>query len=372
MASARSMMYIVRFNSVFFKPDHFFKLDFVKKIFIYENYIILALTTPKYITSIKKLLTDESNVEIYNTKQMNTDKPMEIMSKELIIKQPEQKENMIVVFANGKYFQREVIAFVVRRIVQSMKSHSKERGHDFDYIKMKPKLLEAFLKMDSNYRCGCNRKNCTEIMQLYGPNGISPDRENNDIGYCDDAQNLTLVVKSHNTLIKPNSVSTISKSPAKWYSILMSHMKQHTKRRIDSLIKKKQQTELDKEQIKKYANDKTNNNDVIEMLKLKKQEQKDLCKKCGIEMYFGNADDVSELTNCGNKVSPDRKNNDNVFYDSENFDLVCCSCNFAENQGGRTFVENKCINKPIPFTAELLQKTQDFLKLTNFKRRKVN
>ncbi len=371
MPPARSMMYMITFNSTFEDTNSLLKLNFIKKIFIYKNYIILDLTIHKYITSIQKLLF-ECNIEVYNSNKLklNLDKPIAIMEKEFIIKQPKQKENHIVMFANGRYLQREVIGFVLGRIFQSMKSHSKQRQHEFDPIKAKEKLLESFTKMDTNYQCGCNRKNCREIMQLYGENGISPDKENDNIGYCEESQKITLVIKSHNTPIKFDSNKRMAKSLGKWYDILATHMMERTKRHINRLIKK-QQSESDKQQIKKYVNQEQSHEHMITMLKEKRIEQDDLCKKCKEEMYFGNEDDVSEWTNCGNKASPDRKDNENVFYDSENFDLVCCSCNFKENQGGRTFVEHKCINKPIPFTLELLKKCQAFIRITNFKRRKV-
>lgn len=374
--TARSMMYIIKFDCTFQDCEfvkNILNLEYIKKILIYDNYLILDLKTPKYMTFIKKLFLNAIDIEIYNKQQLTTnlDKPMEIMSKEYLIAQPEQKENHIVIFINGQYYQREVVGFVLSTIFQSMKSYSKKLKHDFEEIKIKTKLLEAFDNMNPNYHCGCNRKHCSEIMQLFGDNGISPNKENNKLSYGDASQKITFVIKSHNTPIKHDSVQRLAKSPGKWYAILATHMKERTKGNIETLIKKPQQTDFDKKQIQKYVDDKTDKTDIIKTLKLKRIEQKDICVKCGEEMYFGNDNDTSEFINCGNKASPDRKDNDNVFYEPENFDLVCCSCNFTENRGGRTFVFNKCINKPIPFTLELLQKCKDFLKFTTFKRRKL-
>jgi hypothetical protein len=350
------------------------KSDCIKLIAVYKNCVIVNFKTTKASTFVKNLFIHEdfkNQIDIQPSKKLKTKhiSAIQVIERSNIHEQIKQKENHVIVFANGKYNQREVVSFVLSVILENMKTHSKQRGHDFDLGKAKHKLILAFEGIKENFACGCGRNNCTEIMQLFGPNGISPDKVNDTIGYSEDIQRITFVVKSHNTRIKPGIVSKVRTDPRKWYKVLAKSMKNCTKKRIDKLRQKPKKTDFDRKQIKMYDDDDRNtqpsNEHYVELLKLKRQEQKDICASpgCNKPMYFGNLEGLLELTNVAHKVSPNRRNNDNVFYEYDNFDLVCCSCNFTENRNGRTYVENKPNNNPIPLTLELLQKCKDWLLL---------
>jgi hypothetical protein len=350
------------------------KNNCIQLIAVYKSFVIVNFKNIKELSFIKNLfINNEFRNQIYiePSKKLKTKHvdAIQVMERSNIHEQIKQKENHVIVFRNGKYSQKEVVSHVLSIILQSMKTSSKQRGHDFDVEKAKNKLILAFTEIKENFACGCGRKNCTETMQLFGPNGISPDKVNDTIGYSDDMQKITFVVKSHNTRIKPDIVSKTRTDPRKWYKVLAKSMKMCTKKRIERLRLKPKKTDFDVKQVKKYDNDDRNtqpsNEHYVELLKLKRQEQKDICASpgCNKPMYFGNLEGLLDLTNVAHKVSSNRRNNDNVFYEYDNFDLVCWSCNFTENRNGRTYVENKPNNNPIPLTLELLQKCKDWLLL---------
>lgn len=345
---------------------------FIGGMAFYETSVIISLRVPRFITAIQKLFIDcelKGNITIDRCKRSKIifNDAVEIWDKGYVIEQIKQQEYQIIVLENGKYVHKEVVNWVLSTILSNMKSHSKTREHEFDLANTRYKLLQAVHSISHNYKCGCNRSNCTEIMQLYGPNGISPDKQNDMIGYSDAKQHITFVVKSHNTRIKPGNIENIAKNPRKWYKILAKSMKNSTKIRVNKLRKKPSQSDFDMEQIKKYDDDdrntQPNTDHYVQILQQKKLEQKDVCasKGCNKIMYFGNDQELLELSNVAHKVSPDRRNNDNIFYEYDNFDLVCCSCNYTENRAGRTYVQNKVQNNPIFFTPELIQKCKDWL-----------
>ena len=64
---------------------------------------------------------------------------------------------------------------------------SNERKRNFHDYEAQKKLLKAFNAMRENFRCEC-KPTCNDIMQSYGPNRISSDREKDDIGYYEELQ----------------------------------------------------------------------------------------------------------------------------------------------------------------------------------------
>ena len=107
-----------------------------------------------------------------------------------------------------------------------MRSHSKGRGHAFDVKEVYAKLLEAFQNTSLDFLCNCGRPHCSTIMQLFGENGISADREDDLLGYGDEHQTLTLVAKSHK--IKYNSKSC-QRSAKMVHNIIQKHETMHKK-----------------------------------------------------------------------------------------------------------------------------------------------
>lgn len=352
----------------------FEKNESLLSVDIYVDKIDIAFKKRVLIKNIVGMITPHENfhdntLNIQPQKKLKknntSEQPIERFERPHIVEQPPQLENVIIFFHNGQYEKRDAISYTLLCMLQSMATSSKTRRHHFNMIQAKKKLLLAFEDIADDFRCGCNRCNCEEIMQLYGPNKLSPDRKNDKIGYCEDNQKITFVVMPHNTPIKPDSVEIKTESGQKWFTILASSMKVSTKRRIAKLRKKSKKTDFEKEQIKRYDDDERNtqksNQHYVILLKLKRLEQKDLCSKCKQEMYFGNDDQIVEYSNRANKASPDRLNNNNIFYDADNFTLVCCACNYSENWGGRTYFANKAEIAPINFTPNLLKQCKEWL-----------
>lgn len=348
--------------------------DCICEMNIYPKEIKIELKKRAHCNSFLKIINsnedfdvEDMSVQTYKKLKKNDGLQHVCFKRSNIIEQPNQLLNHVIVLKDGCFYQQEVVQHVLSSILHHMSQSSNERSHDFYYDEARTKLLEAFTEMSENLRCSC-KPNCNEIMQLYGPNGISPDRQDDNIGYCEETQQIRFVVKPHNTPIKVGSIKRKPQKLAKW-SVRVSHgMKGHTKERVNQLRKKSVQTESDKEQINKYDDDprnfQTSAQHYAELLKLKKTEQDGRCSKCQKEMYFGNEDGIVEYVNCAYKASPDRIDNNNIFYEANNVRLVCCSCNSADNRRGRTYIENKPKNNPILFTKELLQQCKDWLQRT--------
>jgi len=286
----------------------------------------------------------------------------------IIVEQKEQLLNHVLIFDsnNRTYYNRPVVAWVLCQMLGRMEASSKKRKHGFNKNLAKLKLLDAFLRMAADFQCDCGRPSCKEIMQIYGNNQISPDRVNNSLGYVESTQVIRFVTQPHNTLIAYNSVSRPSGSGnrrTKWYTVLVGGMRRRTKQRVTQLKKKPVKTDFDKMQIARFESERTVNPNtyLVKLLIPKKETQLDCCFKCSKTLYFGDGNGLFKMSNLPNQVSPDRCDNDNIFYDDNNFNLVCASCNFCENRGGRTYVENKAKNQPIPFTLELLKECKEWL-----------
>ncbi len=343
--------------------------DNIRYVDIYDNLLVVALRKPIALSTLRKMTEFNNNIHIVFCSQKSL-KTIEaknaIMKFEKINNNEnilEQKENHVVLFQTGTYYNRPVVNHVLRNILNSMSHGSKIRGHFFDMNLAKQKLLDAFENMKPKYSCNCDRPNCLEILQLYGEYGISPDRSNNALGYVDDNQILRLVIKPHNTTITYTSEPRLRANPCKWYSYLARHMRKNVLERVNQLQKKKYKTDLDKQQITRFENEINNNplEDFKKVLLAKKASQLGHCLKCNDKLYFGDEEGFLRLCNKENQVSPDRIDNNNIFYDDGNFRLVCVKCNFPENRSGRMDVETKAKNKPILFTPDLLKECIDWL-----------
>jgi hypothetical protein len=244
-----------------------------------------------------------------------------------------------------------------------MKKSSIQRQVDFDVIIVKQKLLEAFERLDLNFQCNSGRITCHEILQLYGDNGISPDKRFDRLSYINENQVIDFVVKPHNCAIKPNQPPKERKTNPKWISKTSSNMFQAIRYRTQILEKHKKISEIDKKQISRYNTDTSLTIDHYkELVSQKRHIQNGLCKTCNLPMYFGDENGVLKIS-YPNQASPDRIDNENIFYDFDNFNLVCISCNFNGNQNTRRYVKNQYKNDPIAFTLELLEECKEWLKV---------
>jgi formate-dependent nitrite reductase cytochrome c552 subunit len=127
-----------------------------------------------------------------------------------------------------------------------------------------------------------------------------------------------------------------------------------------------QQTTAERDQIARFLQeeeDEFKRTQFNKVLLQQKKEVSTLCAKCSVEMYFGDEDGVMTRMKVSNKASPDRLDNSNPFYDSDNFVLCCQSCNWSENEYSRRHKEVISTKQPsIPLTQDLLSKIVVYLK----------
>ncbi len=344
----------------------FAKNQKVKKIQVYENKLLIRLFKRQHLKTVRNFYKDTNKIIDIADKHLWTiqnqkcvffiERPNEILP-------PKSKPNHITIFLNGNYTQKPEVAFCLSSMLRSMKCNSKARSLEFDKDVAKQKLMDAMNRIDVDFKCGCDRHHCAEKLQLFGPNSMSPDRTFDNIGYSDEKQVITMVVKAHNTTIKTNSVPIKASTQVRWTSILTHNMFKNTVDRIaqlhklDNYISEKQQQYIDRFEKEKLSLKKR----YKASLQIKRIAQKDICFTCKSLMYFGDHKGIFREKNNGRKVSPDRVDDANVFYDNDNFNLVCCSCNFIGKHNIRTHIESKAENVPVDLTTHLLQQCKNWL-----------
>ncbi len=283
------------------------------------------------------------------------------LERDIVLKQPEPVENKICVFSGGIFFQVAQVKFVLQVMLSGMKQRAERRfGLELDMEIAKTKLLIAFENIAPNFKCGCTNENCSKIMEFYGENGISPDRQNDDITYDDEKQIVTFVIKAHNTRLKDNSVPRLSSQiyHSDWETITASNMYHHITNRAVQLEKKNHHmSEFETKQLIRFKKHQYDDIQALKLLLLKKKDlQQKRCFKCTKKLYFG-----TKFVNVNNKASPDRIDNHNIFYDEDNFRLVCIKCNEAGICKVRTHVKYKVENNTIPFTKDLIEECKVWL-----------
>ncbi len=357
--------YIITYNKnqiQIFAKHIFLKHLFIERIKIINCKIYISLRIAQSISSFQNLIETSGYIETTTKTFIKTitNHSFELI-RETKLKQPKQKNNYIVTFANGVYLQKPVVHWVFSNILNNMNTHSKKREHLFDPILAKKKLLEALENIPFDFKCGCRRNHCNETMQLFGENGISPDRKFDDKSYIDPSQIINFVIKKHNTYHKFDDIPIKMKHPTSWVNAISKNMINSTKDRIEKLkLKIKYTTQNEKKQILKYDTMNLNADFYIESLLKKKLEQKELCYKCNIKLYFGDENGIMRFI-VGNKASPDRIDNNNCFYNDNNYHLVCVSCNYVENSNYRIHILNRAKNNPIFFTIALLEECKKWL-----------
>jgi hypothetical protein len=342
---------------------------------IADPYVVVKFPRPRYLSALTKQAGPET--EIYATTERklraHSMQWFELLGEHALPAPPSQKDMHVVIWKQGAYLQRPVVEHVFSILLSDMKSSSEVRGHAFNLPDVKVKMLDAFDRMDPDFRCACPSRACQAnrvTMTFYGVNGISPDREFDPLSYVAKEQVLTFVAKSHNISVKATSQPRKRVIQTSWLVRLAQDMLSSTAKRIAQLRKKaKHMTQSEKEQVTRFDSElKTPRDEQYSQLKkvlVQKQVQQDgKCAKCRHALYVGDANGVLRECNRGDTVSPDRIDNTNIFYDAKNFQLVCVSCNYSENQGGRTYIENKVHNADIPFTPELLEQCRLYLSVS--------
>jgi hypothetical protein len=340
------------------------KEDTINIIFAIQHYIFIKCYRKMRIKKFKsKEIIQISPIKTEFFKTIDKKDCDYYQYREIVIPKITQLPNCIVIFHSGRYVQYPVVNYVLSNMLSYMKARSKERQVDFNIDIAKQKLLTAFEKIDSNFHCKCNRLACREVLQLYGDNGISPDKKFDNLSYIDDNQIIDFVVKAHNCFFKPNQASKERKTYPKWENQIAGAMCVKTRRRIKILEKQVKLSKIPENQIARFKTDTSINVEHYKTLLYQKRViQQDLCETCKIPMYFGDELGILKLS-YSHQASPDRIDDENIFYDFDNFNLVCISCNFNGKQNTRRYIPNKHKNNPIDFTVELLGACKEWLKV---------
>jgi hypothetical protein len=288
---------------------------------------------------------------------------------------------------------------ILSQILRNMRTNSKMRGHEFDRRKAIIKMIEALEKILYNSEgvglCGCGR--CVDTMILNcGVAKLGFDRLLDFLGYGDDGQELTVVKIAHNTWMKPTTEKIIRTGKTIYFLGQTSDsMVANTKGRADKLFQRRRKglplTPSENEQLnlfnREYFGEEGNiklREQYKEILKEKvanlvviwweaedeegrKEGESDwyeysMCPRCGELIHCGivrtrwkgtkNSDiyDIRHLKYMKDNMqaSPDRLDNDNIYYWEDNYELVCPCCQETDGDKGKTYYRRA----EIPLTRE--------------------
>jgi hypothetical protein len=336
----------------------------------FENYILVDVKKSECVSTYKnKHSSPGTTITSVGRKRVKFIDPTlwQYLQKRVIsVEEPALILHHVNVFINGRWYQYPVVNHVLTKMFSTMGASSRERGHTFDPVIAKAKLIEAFERVSTDMKCACGHPRCTSILSMYGTDAFSPDRKNDDAGYSDDKQVLTMVCKAHNTRIRHDSVPKPMKYGRKWSITIARHMVKSTAWRINKLRDKAENmTALDRRQVAQFDEECHKGFDrlvQLTMLLEKKQSTCDRCFLCDRGLYFGDAESKLQMSHVGNQASPDRVDNTNVFYDEDNFNLVCVSCNLNESTSIRQYVEHMPTKVDIPLSSSLIQECISWLK----------
>lgn len=254
----------------------------------------------------------------------------------------------------------ELLSKRTSHYVQEMVKHSRQSSlkrkktrpnedHHFDQNRYYQLLLERVVKSGLVCECSlCIENNRKQYLSIWGPNKISIDRESDNIGYTHKNQRLRLISKNHHSWQKRDAIPEKSYR-RNWLGTTVSHIVKRSKKRYDRTraeIDEMEKAGLDILEMIVYLHSHiTDPSECRLMIENKMKETKN-CKKCGIELDYGDENGMMETKNNPRQASPDRINN-RIGYISENVQIVCCSCqtmgNLDENED--IFLDEEGLNK---------------------------
>lgn len=203
-------------------------------------------------------------------------------------------------------------------------------NHDFNDLKYYRLVLERI--QESRMYCECTlcvSRGTRQMLSIRGPNKMSMDRVHDHIGYTHEEQVLRLISKVHHSSQKRGAVPIdVTSRPRKWSDATLSGMIKRSRKRYDRTKKEISQMEgalLNVEDMIVFLNthliDRENLRVMIERLR----DETPFCKKCGIELDYGDGEGYLMTKNNPKQASPDRVN-DRMGYTPENVQMVCCAC----------------------------------------------
>ncbi len=369
----RSRLFMISFNpqtsddvmnghaNDIFHEDNF--VDMISNVKRFRHYVVIYLAKQMQLLRFTKRTHHCEIEQVIGVGERSFQKHLNWdLNLERILPLPQMpiaKPGYIIKYVRGRYAQLNAVNISLLTITHSMNLHSIARGHFFDFKKAFLILKHAFMEVNNDFTCGCRRLCCKKTMDLFGTNQISPQRSNQDLGYCDQDQSLKLVVKGHNTSVPFNSIPRDIKYPKSWIIRTSENMHERTKMRVKRMEEKGNFiTEKERLQIERFSEEEkiplsVRQSASRELLLEKRKRQADKCSKCARLMTFGDKNGIIMLVNVDTCAGTDRIDNGNVFYDDDNYTLVCLSCNFAEDYNVRKIIRYPVGNRNIPLSEKI-------------------
>ena len=235
---------------------------------------------------------------------------------------------------NEKYATRKS-DYITMMVKHARETSSKRRvtrpeeDHEFDELKYY-KILLTRIK-ESQMRCECTlcaSLGFRQVLSIRGPNKMSIDRVRDDLGYTHKDQVLRIVSKVHHSPQKRDATPIEVRSKRKWTDSTLSGIVRRSRKRYERTRKEITQMEramMDVSSmvgfLKTHIVDREDTRSMIERLR----NETPRCRKCGIDLYYGNEDGYLLFKNNPRQASPDRIH-DRMGYTPDNVQMVCCAC----------------------------------------------
>ena len=242
----------------------------------------------------------------------------------------------------------DYISLMIKHCREASESRKKTRPHeDHDFCLSKFLNRIYTIIKENNLLCMCELcMNLTnkQKLSIRGPNKLSVDRVFDNLGYTHADQILRLVSKSHHSWQKRDSIPMESKK-RKWIQgakngILHRSTKRYNRIGIEIISMEKSGLDV----LELIQQQKTHIITPVdcEYMLVNKKKNTPNCKKCNVELDYG--DENGNVFTCGEsrRASPDRINN-RLGYIPENVRMVCFSCQTIESIDDRDdlFLDDK-------------------------------
>jgi hypothetical protein len=305
--------------------------------------------------------------------------------RDIITPMPEFREGFCRTYNHGRWTYAG-IPTRISLIISTMLARSYRRGHDDSKEDIDSVLADSFKQLFDAQVCKRNgatiypqdpvlcqcKAECTAELHLFGSHVVSPDRQNDDLGYTDVEQTVLMISAHHNTVVKRTAVPKLRNRALNWIDNTAGGMKEHTKTRMATLEAKQFKTEADQRQITFYnehKDDLLTRNAYKELLKKLKAEQSN-CALCQVNMHFGGENGMLTHSNVWQQASPDRLSND-WFYLAENVRLVCLADQASEAHRSRIDRIEAHSGDTVPLLMKHREEIMECLKNRSLKRKKI-
>jgi hypothetical protein len=125
--------------------EKIFSFKDVRSIVIYDQSMIMELFAPAASSLVCKKYDIDSTCIVPGSrsllKQIRKFTSRKTFRKQIIIQPPKQSLNHIVLFANGKFYNRAIVPHLFTQMLHGMQQSSKRRKHHFDILLTKDEVF---------------------------------------------------------------------------------------------------------------------------------------------------------------------------------------------------------------------------------------